>query len=220
MLFKISHVAWYLKSSIKVLFKVFCVASALDEVSKGGGAVSILGSFHDSAGWSPEGLGLISDWELWSGTWFRDYLRSPFRPDFPVILWSTHWDHQCTNTLIFKHKVWQTFLQWFSPLPHCFPLPEWDAAWMNYGSGFIHSFQVAQKWFLCWNNFVLMAGVLHWHGGGQRNNIAGYGRTLKTSCRLALAANLCFAVSSACEPHPKLGPQRCVRGLWLSAEQM
>lgn len=85
MLFKISHVAWYLKSSIKVLFKVSRVACVLEEVSKGGGAVSILGSFHDSAGWSPEEIGLISELRALIRSLVRDHLRSPFWPDFPMI---------------------------------------------------------------------------------------------------------------------------------------
>lgn len=77
MLFKISHVAWYLKSSIKVLFKVSRVACVLEEVSKGGGAVSILGSFHDSAGWSPEEIGLISE--------LRALIRNLVRDEVPLL---------------------------------------------------------------------------------------------------------------------------------------
>lgn len=95
MLFKISHVAWYLKSSIKVLFKVSRVACVLEEVSKGGGAVSILVSFHDSAGWSPEEIGLISELRTLIRSLVRNHLRSPFCPDFPMIhpFWSPEHKH-------------------------------------------------------------------------------------------------------------------------------
>lgn len=95
MLFKISHVAWYLKSSIKVLFKVSRVACVLEEVSKGGGAVSILVSFHDSAGWSPEEIGLISELRTLIRSLVRNHLRSTFCPDFPMIhpFWSPEHKH-------------------------------------------------------------------------------------------------------------------------------
>lgn len=44
--------------------------------------------------------------------------------------------------------------------------------------------------------------------------------SIETTYGFVLADNVCFSASSACEPCPKFGPQRCVRYLWLAAVQI
>lgn len=44
--------------------------------------------------------------------------------------------------------------------------------------------------------------------------------SIETIYRFVLADNVCFSASSACEPCPKLAPQRCVKYLWLAAVQI
>ena len=82
----------------------------------------------------------MKSWETWADLTvesfdqehflIRHFLSSPFQSEFPVILRCTHWDQQSTHHYFQACcKVWQMFLQWFSPVLHCFPLPKWNQSW-------------------------------------------------------------------------------------------